>query len=152
MYSKIILANHGGSQNHGCEALVRSLISTLSLAQSNILYSYNKEQDIFYNLNKKINIENSGDEIKRGSLPHIANYFVRTIFNTNIILTYRKNKNLLRIRDKIALSIGGDNYCYGEHDVYAYINNKLNKNNNITALIGCSIEPDLLKDNKFLRI
>ncbi len=148
MYSKIILANHGGSQNHGCEALVRSLISTLSLAQSNILYSHNKEQDIFYNLNKKINIENSGDEIKRGSLPHIANYFVRTIFNTNIILTYRKNKNLLRIRDKIALSIGGDNYCYGEHDVYAYINNKLNKNNNITALIGCSIEPDLLKDKE----
>lgn len=46
----------------------------------------------------------------------------------------------------VALSVGGDNYCYGNTAIYGYLNAAYQKNHIKTALWGCSIEPDIVKE------
>jgi len=46
----------------------------------------------------------------------------------------------------IAFSIGGDNYCYGNTALYAYLNRAFLKQGIKTALWGCSIEPEVASE------
>lgn len=46
----------------------------------------------------------------------------------------------------VALSVGGDNYCYGNTAIYGYLNAAYQKNHIKTVLWGCSIEPDVVKE------
>ncbi len=126
---KNIFYYHGGSGNHGCEALVKTLVSINDFKKNeNCLYSYNAEEDYKYGLNSIVKY------IKQSNLDseEITNdYFVN---------------------DSIALSIGGDNYCgydYGTKKLAKY-NRKFNEKGIKTALIGCSIEPEILTHSEVL--
>ena len=46
---------------------------------------------------------------------------------------------------EVALSVGGDNYCYGGTALYGYLNRAYHKAGVKTALWGCSIEPELVR-------
>lgn len=55
----LLLYPHGGSGNHGCEAIVRS---TLKIAEANtVLYSNNVEEDKIYQLDKLCTIKKSNN-------------------------------------------------------------------------------------------
>ena len=45
----------------------------------------------------------------------------------------------------VALSVGGDNYCYGGTGIYAYMNKAFCRQGIKTVLWGCSIEPDVVR-------
>lgn len=47
--------------------------------------------------------------------------------------------------DSYALSIGGDNYCYGVPVFIYLVNKQLRKQGIKTILWGCSVEPEVLK-------
>ena len=55
-------------------------------------------------------------------------------------------KSLLRRERNItmALSIGGDNYCYGKTEVLSGLNRMISKKGIPTVLWGCSVEPTVL--------
>ena len=53
---KIILCFHGGSLNRGCEAICRSIYKILKNNEI-ILYSFNKQEDVFVGLDKFLEIK-----------------------------------------------------------------------------------------------
>lgn len=148
---RILLFGHGGSGNHGCEAIVRStlriLSETLSL-QDCILFSDKIDQEKKYGISDLCNIKNIGRR------PKNFEYF-RSYLNMKLsgryedFDTYPMRSAIKKIRkNALALSIGGDNYCYGKNSVIAYQNRLFNKAGIKTVLWGCSIEESVFNNSK----
>lgn len=143
--NKVILYSHGGSKNHGCEAIVRSTVKIIN--KDNItLYSLNKDEDLLYGINNIVNVKNTKNELKRYNPKNIlASLKIRILKDTTYseklpyMKMFQENKN-----NTIALSIGGDNYCYSDNELYGILNKEFNKNNVKTVLWGCSVEPDII--------
>lgn len=139
------LYGHGGSGNHGCEAIVRS---TVGLLGDNItLLSNHPEQDVSYGVDQICQVaEDTDTALKRMSVKwflssletKIAGRFDRYFRYTKEKLMDQANKG------DVFLSIGGDNYCYPGTEHLATINHNLRKKGVKTVLWGCSVEPDLL--------
>jgi len=126
---KNILYYHGGSGNHGCEALVRTLVDINNFKKDETcLYSYVSDDDYKFKINEIIKFISSSK------------------------LDTAEMNNDYYSSNSIALSIGGDNYCgydYGTKKLEKY-NRKFNDLGVKTALIGCSIEPDILAHSEVL--
>lgn len=143
--SKIILYSHGGSGNHGCEAIVRGTYNVLK-GQIDELYSYRKDEDIKYGLDKLLTVCNHTSKYPRFSLKRIkASILIRLFHNDEYSekITYDALLNNVNKGD-IALSIGGDNYCYTSYKEYALLNKYLNMKGVKTVLWECSINPELI--------
>ena len=64
----INLYSHGGSGNHGCEAIVRSTIKVLNENSVNV-FSHNVDQDVKYGIDDICNLQKDTlRSIQRGSL------------------------------------------------------------------------------------
>ena len=89
--SRLKLYFHGGSSNHGCEAIVRS---TSKIIDSDIdLFSTASQEDIFYNLSEIVNVYNDNDEILtiRGTCINKKKeqiYVILSIRTCKVITTY----------------------------------------------------------------
>lgn len=145
-----ILYSHDGSGNHGCEALVRTTIELLKDNNSNFtLSSTRPEEDIRYGINPLCDIKkihSKSDTIRRDL------GFLKAYYDLKVKTDWKSMENLSELqafnarKGDIALSIGGDSYCYGATDEMA-IRNKIWKQGGLkTVYWGCSIEPDLLDD------
>ena len=147
--SKIKFYSHTGSRNHGCEAIVRGTNKILN--RDICLYSDVIQEDIEYGIDKIVEVkENKTLDIKRNSLEYYISAFNIKFFNLTIKNTeYRKKLFLNYVKPgDIYLSIGGDNYCYAGIEYLADINYLINKRGAKTVLWGCSVEPDVIKDEK----
>lgn len=147
--SKIKLYSHTGSRNHGCEAIVRGTNKILN--RDICLYSDAIQEDIENGIDKIVEVkENKTLDIKRNSLEYYISAFNIKFFNLTIKNTeYRKKLFLNYVKPgDIYLSIGGDNYCYAGIEYLADINYLINKRGAKTVLWGCSVEPDVIKDEK----
>ena len=105
---------HGGSGNHGCEAIVRSTYDVLKdlLWDKMFLISSKPEEDEEYGLRELCEIEKDMLPYPKISLPFICAYMALKLKNDYIPLdklNYKKTIDLVKEND-IALSIGGDNY------------------------------------------
>ena len=61
---KLVMYAHGGSKNHGCEAIVRTTAKLLTEIDSRpILLSYKKEEDEAYGLYQFVEIRQELHEI-----------------------------------------------------------------------------------------
>jgi len=151
--NKIAMVVHAGSGNHGCEAIVDSLTRMLT------------EQDD--QLGKITLMTNSADEDER-YLPdevkqhldiieeqHIDRHFVTHVLYYAWRMLTRDRESFLRYRfravsgrrnrPKVAISIGGDTYCYSYMvEDNELTNHMLVRQGTKTILLGCSIEPELL--------
>ena len=148
--SKIILYGHGGSGNHGCEAIVRSTISLLQSDNVSVLSSSPLE-DEEYNLTSICRvIPEKNSSIKHCSLSFIKAYYsLKTKGNWKAIerLQYEPAFNTIRHGD-LALAIGGDNYCYGDSYKYSLLHSLAKEHGAKTILWGCSVEPSRLTDSE----
>lgn len=145
--SKIVLYSHGGSGNHGCEAIVRGTFNVLH-GEVDELYSYRPKEDIKYGLNEILNIKEHKSFYPHFSLKRLkASLLVRLFHNEEYAekITYDALFNNLKKGD-IALSIGGDNYCYSSYKEHAILNKYLNKMGVKTVLWECSVEPSLIDE------
>lgn len=144
-----ILYGHGGSENHGCEAIVRSTIKMSD--QSVRLYSVDKNQDIRYGIDEFCEVISNKDiPIKRGSREWFFSAVqTKLTGKIDMQIQYRK-KNLLEKIDKkdVYFSIGGDNYCYPGTEVLAAERNVIQKHGAKVVLWGCSVEPALLNQSQ----
>ena len=117
----VIMYFHGGAGNHGCEALVRTICE--SIDGKKVLLSYNPYEDSDFGLQECV------DTIRPSTL--------------------RGNEieHMTVKQGSVALSIGGDNYCYDGQPAELRIYNRLFNQKGIkTALLGCSIEPEIIND------
>lgn len=143
---------HGGSENHGCEAIVRTTAAILKNETISV-YSRRPDKDIEYGLDKICNIKDRGTLVKRGSPMYLKLQLQKRILKKQEAFTEIQYKNIFDniSKEDLFLSIGGDNYCGQLVPTLKYINNKINVLGGKTALWGCSIEPDYIykKDSYF---
>ena len=147
------LYSHGGSGNHGCEAIIRSTIKVLNEDSVNV-FSHNRDQDIKYGIDGICNLrEDITNSIQRGTLKWLFSS-MQSKLTGRIALKIRYQRNLLfdNIRPgDICLSVGGDNYCYEGVEILGAVNYCLRKKHCKTVLWGCSVEPELLHDPEVLK-
>lgn len=140
---------HAGSLNHGCEAIVRSTTAMLE-SDKPVLYTEHPEEDERVKLGEICKI------VKQGGTKGWNPSFVALKLLEKVVGSVPKFKYLysgiLKSANKgdFFLSIGGDNYCYGMNPNLMYLNDTLNQMGAKTALWGCSVEPEILKDNKII--
>jgi len=143
--NRIMLYNHGGCGNRGCEAIVRSTSALFGRHAELSLASSTPEFDRSVGL--------SG--VKRIIASEISPYSVRRIINSigfrlgmpresEVARKYSPITDLGK-RSDVCLSIGGDTYCYGHQEHLQVVNGRLRRAGKPLVLWGCSVEPDLLE-------
>ena len=152
MGRKVLIYNHGGSGNHGCEALARTVISLLNESDEIDLMSEEPEQDRLYGLSSFCNIIPARLPESRKSFSFIRAYTAlklkKDYFEMDF-LDYRKAISELKQYD-LAISIGGDVYCYDYYPLYIKIHRQIRKHAGKTVLLGCSLEKSLFDDPDFM--
>lgn len=141
---RIMLYNHGGCGNRGCEAIVRTT-STLFAGQARIyLTSDEPKSDRGAGLTDVQKIVSS--EIAPYSLRRFVNSVGFRLGIPREQEVARKHGTVIDLGrcSDVCLSIGGDTYCYGHQEHLQVINGRLKKAGKPMALWGCSVEPDLL--------
>lgn len=156
MNNEFLFYGHGGSENHGCEAIIRSSVDILTREFGDISASLLK-QDSNIGIDGKIGLPVDEIILQR----KISKYSIDFVLSGLSYLLTRKSdpyfdavySNLHAfINDKtpIVLSIGGDNYCYGHHQSLYYLDKFFRKRNCKKILWGCSIEPSVLNDKSLV--
>lgn len=142
MSKKIYMYFHAGSANHGCEAIVRS---TRQFLDTNpVLFSSDFSQDQKYGV----------DQLVEQGIHQKHEYSfaekVKSVITSRFLKSDKYGYELVSKYEavdfepgSVAMSIGGDNYCYGSAYNYhlAGLNSELHKRGIKTVLWGCSIEP-----------
>ena len=142
---KLTAYPHGGSGNHGCEAIVRS---TVKLTRSSLtLCSSQPEEDIRYGVNQICRIVPERQIISR-----LSTGYWQALMNHHLRKDHQAFDRLCfdpvireAMQSDLALSIGGDNYCYGVPEYIFLINQELRKRHIPTVLWGCSVEPEAIQ-------
>ena len=143
--STVNLYYHGGSGNHGCEAIVRSTAKILGVRPT--LFSTSPSEDIKYNIDEIAQVvEDRYIPVKKRSLEHLVCAVDHKLHRNDYLFIRCGHKAFLRqiSRGDICLSIGGDNYCYPGMDRLGYYNRMLQAKGCTTVLWGCSVEPSAL--------
>ena len=148
--------SHGGCENHGCEAIVRTLSAMIKNGRPESvikLYTLNAQSD------------------KAGDLPNIDETeefnYIRPVSSLNFMQKLkisslsRKSqksadeyfyslscKNPSLKENDVYVSVGGDNYCYGDGHMAAAFNRELKKLGKKTVLWGCSVGKEDLSEDK----
>ncbi len=144
-----VLYGHGSSDNHGCEALVRTTTDFLydNGAESVTLVSGNPERDHFYISDYKGKILKYGEAFSGFSVGHIAAKMQKMLFGSMNGYNKKELKALFNVKNSICFSIGGDNYCYGDYDRYIDMHSLLTANGkNKTVFWGCSVTPERIEE------
>ncbi len=169
----IILYMHAGSGNHGCEAIANSTVKLIAEMRKQrgistdlpvIIATNSVEEDRKYSLG---NLEKKGlctlvedRHIDKKFIAHVLYYVYRKLTgDKESFLRYRFADVFKVYKDKVkdisydtslkplAISIGGDNYCYPELVSDLILAHKVFRKKGFeTILWGCSIEPDSLKN------
>ena len=143
----VLFYGNGSSGNHGCEAIVRGTIQLLRKASYTVL-SENVSDDIRYGLGNISKIIPAKEERRRNISFFKAYAKLKLTGNYTDMdgLYFMPVIQRLSGYGDVALSVGGDNYCYGNTAIYGYLNAAYQKNHIKTVLWGCSIEPDVVKE------
>lgn len=143
----IHLYYHGGSGNHGCEAIVRSTLGILG--KDAVLHTSDISSDRIYDLQAVCTLrEDLPRPLSWKSLPYLLYALHHKLTGSDYLHTRFTHDAFFSTvgRGDVCLSIGGDNYCYSGQDVLAHYNEILHKRGSKTVLWGCSVEPELTKD------
>lgn len=145
---KTILYGNGSCANHGCEAIVRGTFELLNSPLA--IASENMEEDKRYGLEQICELYDA----KTGNPGKIQ--FAQAYMKLKILgnytamdgLPYLNTIKKLREEATLALSVGGDNYCYSNQKFYAFLNKAYRNSGIKTVLWGCSIEPEIVMEKE----
>ncbi len=146
MKDNIVLYLHGGSGNHGCEAILNSTCRMLSDIPK-LLVTNSEEEDKTYSLRTLCDIVQER-KIAEHFFAHVWYYAWRKVFHDpESFMRYRFREVLGENLAPLYLSTGGDLYCYELSKREAIVaNSTFNRAGAKTVLWGCSLEPGLLVD------
>ena len=110
---KALLYPHGGSGNHGCEAIVRSTLKILGVEAQ--LFSSNVKEDIATGLDKLCFVTPERNRLSKASLSYWKAFYLYHLLNDNNAFDRTAFCPIIKASNNVdfVLSIGGDNYCYG---------------------------------------
>lgn len=149
---KILMFYHGGSENRGCEAIVRSGVSLIKNKFPDAivdLASGKPETDkIIPNLNL-IYLDRI-KPIKKYSFQGLISAFRVKLFKDESYAYRKIHSGIIDLIPNydIVLSIGGDNYCYGEQPGIYEVNRNIKAQGKKLVLWGASIGEEDLSPQK----
>lgn len=152
--NNIVLYLHSGSKNHGCEAIVRGTVKVLDNVVDKItLLSQEKSEDLIYGIDNLINVETGMEKINKKSFDFFKAYIDLKLKKDSSKMDALQYKVGLKNidSDSIIMSVGGDTYCYSNVYTHLEINKMYRKKAQKAVLWGCSVEPELLKDDKIIK-
>lgn len=151
MQKDAIMYAHGSAYNHGCEAIVRATVDLLDLdKEKTVLFSNKIEGDLGYHLDDIITVKPIAETpVDPNSLKGIS-YRVRSRLYENRVQMYSRFFAEDRFEymygfGDVAISIGGDNYCY--KNALADLENRnywLNRKGFKTMLWGASLTEEFM--------
>lgn len=152
---KILLFFHGGSRNRGCEAIVRTAVKVIKNKYNNAyiaLASTRPETDKEIDGLDEIIFHNQFRSIKRFSFSYFQNFFETRLKKENLTAFRLMHQDVIsRIDDfDMFLSIGGDNYCYGDIPDYYELNRKIKAKGKKLVLWGASVGKEDVEPNKLI--
>ena len=149
MKDKLVMYMHAGSGNHGCEAIVNSVCHMIR--EDTVLVSYRGEEDQAYSLRGLCEIFKERS-FSKNKPAHVIYYVYRRLTgDKESFIRYRYHKVFQKKAAPLAISIGGDNYCYENMLSDLMLTNAaFNRRGTKTVLLGCSIEPELLKRQEII--
>ncbi len=148
MNNKVTLYMHSGSGNHGCEAIVRSLTKLINSQDPTIkpgVMTSDRAEDLRY-VPEDICHFIEEKHMDRNVLNHTLYYVYRMITGDKESFLRYRFKDMYKNPPKVGVSIGGDTYCYDYMvEEIMLTNSMLHKLGTKTILLGCSVEPELVK-------
>ena len=142
---KKVLYMHTGSANHGCEALVRTTAKLLGGPKDVVLWSFLKEEELRYGTDQLVEKVVRSEELPRASMAHVVATVRRILLRQPLA---RQDVFIRKMfKGNIAISIGGDNYCYPwSARQGAELNEKIRKVGAKTVFWGCSIDEESITE------
>lgn len=144
--------NHGGSANHGCEALVRTAAAIFSPEQPIALLTEAPGEDLRYDLDAIAAVHPATSAYSRLSPAFLKAYLALKTKHEYFlmdILPYRK-----AIKDlgpnRVEISVGGDIYCYEDYRKFILLHDLIARRGCKSVLLGCSLEESLFRDPEFV--
>ncbi|MBD5523012.1 MAG: polysaccharide pyruvyl transferase family protein [Lachnospiraceae bacterium] len=146
MDNRLVMYLHGGSGNHGCEAIINSTCHMIEDIPK-LLVTNSEKEDRFYSLEPLCDILQER-KIADHFFAHVFYYVWRAVFrDPESFMRYRFRKVLGKNKAPLYMSTGGDMYCYELSKKEAIVaNSTFNRAGAKTILWGCSIEPELLQE------
>ena len=149
---KVLMYHHGSSQNHGCEAILRTISGIIDEKYTDTHYtvsSLNPDHDRFYIGERDGKFEFIYSDVMITRLSAFRQYYIGAFgkFFHRIpmfSLLFKDTVNAAKEADLI-ISVGGDNYSYGNSVGFTTIDNHLRRLCPCSVLWGCSINPELLE-------
>ncbi len=149
--SDYFIYNHGGSANHGCEALVRTVSKLFGTGVP--VYSESPQQDLRYGIQELDPIEPAMTAVSRSSLSFWKAYLQLKLhgnYTDMDCLPYRKTIHSLP-SGAVELSVGGDIYCYEDYHKFIRLHQSIADRGYKSVLLGCSLSESLFEDPEFLK-
>lgn len=146
--SKLFIYTHGGSYNHGCEAIVRGTYEILKEKSKVALFSKSVQSEIMNGVDKLYVVKPHLSYSHLYSPKRIVAGIIKTVFkNTSLSVKIAYSPVIQSVSENdIAISVGGDMYCYNSYHWMVELNKFLKAKNVTLALWGCSIEPSALNE------
>lgn len=148
--------SHGGCENHGCEAIVRTLSAMIKNAKPDSvikLYTFDRKSDQWGDLPNIDETEEFNYSLPVSKTTPIQKMKISVLSKKSQKISDEyfyslscKNPSLKE--NDIYISVGGDNYCYGDGHVAAAMNRELKRLGKKTVLWGCSIGEENLSEDK----
>ena len=149
---RYFIYNHGGSGNHGCEALVRTVLKLFQEEQTIFVLSEAMQQDIRYGIDSCAPIAPATAPYSKLT-PAFADAYLTLKTKGDYIkmdvLPYRKAIRRLSA-GQIELSVGGDIYCYEDYQKFIRLHKMIADRGCKSVLLGCSLEKSLFDDSAFM--
>lgn len=143
---RILLYGNGSSGNHGCEAISRGTINLLGSNHQYTIHSANIEEDRQNGLCDIASLVPARHKQKRDC--RFLHAYLNLKLKGNYLdldgLYYLPGIKQAKGKVDVALSVGGDNYCYAGTEIYGWLNHAYHETGIKTVLWGCSIEPDVV--------
>ena len=139
-----VIYGNGSAGNHGCEAIHRGTMALLGAEHRYIIQSLSVEDDRRYGLDQLAVLHPAVGPVRK-DLRFLSAYLKMKL--TGVYTDMDGMGHVSGIRRaagqaKIALSVGGDNYCYPGTEIYGWLNREYHRAGMKTVLWGCSVEPD----------
>jgi polysaccharide pyruvyl transferase WcaK-like protein len=145
---RLVMYLHGGSGNHGCEAIVNSTCHMIEDIPK-LLVTNSEKEDREYSLALLCDILEE-KKIAEHFFAHVWYYGRRKLFHDpECFMRYRFRRVLYKNQAPLYVSIGGDMYCYELSKQEAITaNSTFVRAGAKTVLWGCSLEPELLQEKE----
>ncbi|SFB29903.1 Polysaccharide pyruvyl transferase family protein WcaK [Cohnella sp. OV330] len=149
---KVLMFAHGGSLNRGCEAIVRSSTAIIKekLTESKV-YLASGRPDTDRVITQLDHIYDGADrKIKPYTPSWLLSALRIKLLKDESYALGKIHRNIIdRIRDvDVCLSIGGDNYCYGEQPGWYEVDRRVKAQGKKLVLWGCSIGEEDMSERK----